>query len=103
MTTLNIRKVPVDIKSQFKAYCARHGYTIQEAIIALLKYSARQDIILPGIHSMHLPKVNRKCITGEYMELWKNGENEKISQTTNPPKEIIKILRKMSTIKTKSI
>ena len=63
-TTLNIRNVPIDVKSQFKAYCARHGYTMEEAVITLLKYSARQDITLPGVHSMQLPKVSRKVIVG---------------------------------------
>lgn len=62
-TTLNIRNVPVDVKSQFKSYCAKHGYTIQEAVITLLKYSARQDITLPGVHSMMLPKVDIKLLT----------------------------------------
>lgn len=62
LTTLNIRNVPVDVKSQFKAYCARHGYTMEESVITLLKYSARQDIILPLTSTMQLPKVNRKFI-----------------------------------------
>lgn len=53
-TALNIRNIPTDVKAQFKGYCARHGYSMQEAIITLMKYSAKQDITLPGVRSATL-------------------------------------------------
>jgi len=46
-TTLNIRNVPVDTKAQFKAYCARRGYTMEAAVGALLRKAVAQDMTLP--------------------------------------------------------
>lgn len=47
ITSVNTRCVPVDTHAQFKAYCARRGYTLQAAIIALMKKAAREDLVLP--------------------------------------------------------
>ena len=46
-TTVHTRDVPVDTKAQFKAYCARRGYTMGAAIIALMRRAAQDDIPLP--------------------------------------------------------
>ena len=46
-TRMNTRKMPVDTLCQFKAYCARRGYTMQAAIIALMRKSVRDDTPLP--------------------------------------------------------
>lgn len=46
-TSVNTRNVPVDVRSQFKAFCARRGYTMEAAIIALMRKSIREDTRLP--------------------------------------------------------
>jgi len=43
VTTLHIRNVPVDVRLQFKAFCARHDYTMEEAAIALLRKCIQDD------------------------------------------------------------
>ncbi len=44
---LNTRNVPESTKSQFKAYCARRGYTMEGAIIALMRECIATDRALP--------------------------------------------------------
>jgi plasmid stability protein len=46
-TSIHTRNVPADTKAQFKAFCARRGYTMEAAIIALLRKAAREDRTLP--------------------------------------------------------
>jgi len=46
-TTIHTRNVPVDAKAQFKAYCARRGYTMESAIIAMIKEAATKDKPIP--------------------------------------------------------
>jgi len=46
-TTLHTRNVPRDTKAQFKAYCARHGYTMEAAIVALMRKATKTDMVLP--------------------------------------------------------
>jgi hypothetical protein len=36
-TSISTRDVPVAIRDQFKAYCARRQYTMQGAMIALMR------------------------------------------------------------------
>lgn len=43
VTSLHVRNVPVDVRLQFKAYCARHGYTMEDAAIALMRKCIRED------------------------------------------------------------
>jgi putative hemolysin len=33
---MHARKVPVDVKAHFKAYCARRGYTLDAAVRELM-------------------------------------------------------------------
>ena len=47
-TSIHTRNVHPDTKAQFKAYCARRGYTMEKAVIALMKKAMREDIPLPG-------------------------------------------------------
>ncbi len=47
-TTLHTRNVPVDLKAHFKAYCARRDYTMEDAVIELLKKAVQNDMKLPG-------------------------------------------------------
>ena len=44
---LNTRNIPEATKSQFKAYCARRGYTMEGAIIALMRDCIATDRALP--------------------------------------------------------
>ena len=37
VTALNLRAVPTDLKSSFKAYCAGRGYSMEEACEALIR------------------------------------------------------------------
>lgn len=46
-SVVNIRNVPCAVRDQFKAYCARRGYTMERAAIALIKKAATEDIPLP--------------------------------------------------------
>lgn len=46
VTCLNTRNVPEDVKAQFKSYCARHGYTMEGAVHALLRRAISEDPIL---------------------------------------------------------
>ncbi len=46
-TTMNTRNVPTHLKAQFKAYCARRDYTMESAIIALMRKAADTDMRLP--------------------------------------------------------
>lgn len=47
-TTVHTRNVPVDVKFQFKAYCAKRGYTMEQAVIELMKKAIYDDLRLPG-------------------------------------------------------
>ena len=47
-TTLHTRNFPTDLKAHFKAYCARRGYTMEAAIIALVRKTVLEDKPLPG-------------------------------------------------------
>lgn len=47
LTSMNTRKIPMDTLAQFKAYCARRGYTMQAAIIALMRKAVEEDTMLP--------------------------------------------------------
>ena len=42
-TTMHTRNVPIFVKAQFKAYCATFGYTMEDAIIALMKQATREQ------------------------------------------------------------
>jgi len=44
---MHTRNVPVDAKAQFKAYCARRGYTMEGAVIALIKEAAMKNKPIP--------------------------------------------------------
>jgi hypothetical protein len=44
---MNTRQVPVDTHAQFKAYVARRGYTMQAAIIALMRKAVKENMVLP--------------------------------------------------------
>lgn len=46
-TNVNTRNVPVAVRDGFKAYCAARGYTMEAAVIALMKKAAAEDIVLP--------------------------------------------------------
>lgn len=47
LVSVNTRNVPQAVRDQFKAFCARRGYTMQDAIIALMKKAARENVPLP--------------------------------------------------------
>jgi len=44
---MNTRNVPLDTRAQFKAYCARRSYSMESAMIALMKKTVREDKPLP--------------------------------------------------------
>ena len=44
---VNTRNVPGTVRDQFKAYCARRGYTMNGAVIALMRKAIREDVALP--------------------------------------------------------
>lgn len=46
-TSIHTRNISQNVKTQFKAYCAARGYTMEAAVIALLKKAARENMILP--------------------------------------------------------
>ena len=48
VTSVNTRNVPIDVRAQFKAYCARRGYSMEAAVIALMRKCIYEDITLPG-------------------------------------------------------
>jgi hypothetical protein len=48
VVAINTRNVPEATRSQFKAYCARRGYTMEAAIIALMRDCIDQDRALPA-------------------------------------------------------
>jgi putative hemolysin len=48
LTTMHARKVPVDVKAHFKAYCARRGYTLDAAVRELMIKAATENLRLPG-------------------------------------------------------
>lgn len=47
LVALNTRNVPESTKLQFKAYCAKRGYTMEAAIIALMRECISTDKPLP--------------------------------------------------------
>lgn len=59
ITTMHTRDVPVDAKAQFKSYCARRGYTMEAAIIALMKKAARDDMPLPDARKKKTTSVEK--------------------------------------------
>ena len=48
-TTSHLRNIPVDVKAQFKAYCARRGYSMQDAVVVIMKKVVAGDVSLPGV------------------------------------------------------
>ena len=44
--SLNIRSLSEGVRAQFKAYCARRGYSMERAVIALMKKATRNDMTL---------------------------------------------------------
>lgn len=40
---VNLRPVPRAVRDLFKSYCSRRGYTMTEALIALMKEAYRED------------------------------------------------------------
>jgi len=47
MTGVHVRNVPVVTKAMFKSYCASRGYTMQAAVIALLRRAVNENMALP--------------------------------------------------------
>lgn len=47
VASIYTRNVPRDTRDQFKAWCARRGYTMEKAIAALLKKAVLEDKPLP--------------------------------------------------------
>lgn len=47
LTSIHVRNIPVDTKAQFKAYCARRGYTMEAAVMALMRHAISADMPLP--------------------------------------------------------
>lgn len=45
-TRVNTRNVPVPVRDMFKAYCARRGYTMEAAVIALMRKAVKDDLSL---------------------------------------------------------
>ena len=46
-TTLHTRNVPPNLKAQFKAWCARRGYTMENTIIAMMRKAIDEDKPIP--------------------------------------------------------
>ena len=46
LVNVNTRNVPRSVRDVFKAYCASRGYTMENAVIALMKKAAREDLTL---------------------------------------------------------
>ena len=46
-TSVHTRNVPIDLRAQFKAFCARRGYTMERAVIALMRMAVHKDLPLP--------------------------------------------------------
>lgn len=47
LCSVNTRNVPKATRDRFKAYCAGRGYTMERAIIALMKMAACKNMPLP--------------------------------------------------------
>ena len=45
--SLNTRNVPRATRDAFKSYCASRGYTMEAAIVAMMKRAIREDLKLP--------------------------------------------------------
>lgn len=46
-TTVHTRCVPENLKAQFKSWCARRDYSMQDAIVALMYKALDEDKPLP--------------------------------------------------------
>lgn len=57
---VNARRVPVAVRDQFKAFCARKGYTMEAALVALMRQAVDRDVQLPSARrpykTQHGPK-----------------------------------------------
>jgi len=49
-TSIYTRNIPLPLKAQFKAYCARRGYTMEGAVMSLLRKAVREDLFLVDAH-----------------------------------------------------
>ncbi len=45
---VNVRDVPQPVRDHFKAYCARRGYGMHAAIIALMRKTVAEDKPIEG-------------------------------------------------------
>ena len=59
-TTLHTRNVPPALKAQFKGYCARRGYTMEGAIMALMRRAVMADLAL--LEAAPVRRVNAKRV-----------------------------------------
>jgi hypothetical protein len=50
-TTWHCRAVPPHLKAQFKAWCARRGYTMEAAVMACMARAVAEDRAIPGIET----------------------------------------------------
>lgn len=50
---LNIRSMPLDLRDQFKAWCAKRGYSMERAIICLVYRAIKENKPLPGAASRY--------------------------------------------------
>ena len=44
MATMNMRKIPEDIKNNFKAVCAENGITMESGIIRLMQEAIKKRV-----------------------------------------------------------
>lgn len=51
-TTVQIRKVPVDLRDHFKAWCAKRGLSMQEVYICMMKDTVK------GVRHYEIPAID---------------------------------------------
>lgn len=50
---LNVRGLPRSLRDGFRVWCGTRGYTVQEAIEALMKQAIARDEVLPIVARHH--------------------------------------------------
>jgi len=60
ITSLHVRNVPVDVKAAFKAYCAARGYTMEGAVVTMMREAINTNRAIPVPRRKRVGEMRRR-------------------------------------------
>jgi len=59
--TINTREVPVNLRNEFKIFCAKQQVSMQDALIAMMEIAVQKNVkIKQRVHQINLKKARLK-------------------------------------------